>query len=84
LYGAEAWTFQKIDQKYQGRFEVWCWRRMEISWIYRVRNEEVLYRFKGEKYTLHVIKRRKEGRRAIWIGHILHRNCLLKTLLKER
>ena len=23
-------------------FEMWCWRRMEISWIDHVRNEEVL------------------------------------------
>jgi hypothetical protein len=46
LYGAETWTLQKVDQKYQESFEMWCWRRMEISWTNRVRNEEVFHRVK--------------------------------------
>jgi hypothetical protein len=29
LYGAETWTLWKVDQKYQGSFKMWCWRRME-------------------------------------------------------
>jgi hypothetical protein len=29
LYGAETWTFRKVDQKYLESFEMWCWRRME-------------------------------------------------------
>jgi len=28
LYDAETWTLQKIDQKYLGSFEMWCWRRI--------------------------------------------------------
>ena len=35
---------------------------------------EVLHRDNEERNILHTIKRRK----AKWIGHILHRNCLLK------
>jgi hypothetical protein len=31
LYGAESWTLRKVDQKYLESFEMWCWRRMEIS-----------------------------------------------------
>jgi len=42
LYGAETWTFQQVDQKYLGYFEMWFWRRMEIIWKDHVRNEEVL------------------------------------------
>ena len=45
-----------------------------------VKNEEVLHTVKEERNILHTIKRRK----ANWIGHILHRNCLLNKLLKER
>jgi len=41
LYGAENWTLQKVDQKYLERSETWCRRRMKISWINNVRNEEV-------------------------------------------
>jgi hypothetical protein len=57
LYGAETWILQKVDQKYVESFEMWCWRRMEkISWINRVRNEEVLHRVKEERNILHTIK----------------------------
>jgi hypothetical protein len=40
LYGAETWTLRKVDQKYLESFEMWCWRRMRISWPDRVRHEE--------------------------------------------
>jgi hypothetical protein len=74
LCGAETWTLRKVDQKYLESFELWCRRRMEISWTDHVRNEEVLHRVKEERNILHEIKRRK----ANWIGHILRTNCLLK------
>jgi hypothetical protein len=45
LYGAETWTLRAADQKYLECFEIWCWRRkVKISWIDHVRNEEVLLR----------------------------------------
>jgi hypothetical protein len=81
LYGAETWTLRKVDQKYLESFEMWCWRRMgKISWTDRVRNEEVLHRVKEENNILHTIIRRK----ANWIGHILHRNCLLKHVTEGK
>ena len=51
MYGAETWTLRKvIYQKYLRSFEMWCWRRIEkISWTDRVRNEEVLHRFKKKR-----------------------------------
>jgi hypothetical protein len=52
----------------------------KMSWTDRVRNEEVLHRDKEERNILHTIKRRK----ANWIGHILHRNCLLKHVAEEK
>jgi len=39
LYGADTWALHAADQKYLERFEMWCWRRMEISWTDHVRNE---------------------------------------------
>jgi hypothetical protein len=80
LYGAEMWTLQKVDQKYLESFEMWCWRRMEISWTNRVRKEEVLHRVKEERNILHTIKRRK----ANWIGHILRTNCLIKRVTEGK
>ena len=51
LYGAETWTLRAIDQKYLESFEMWCWRRVEISWTYHVRNEEILLKSQGaEEY----------------------------------
>jgi hypothetical protein len=81
LCGAETWTLRKGDQEYLESFEMQCWRRMEkISWIDRVRNEEVLHRVKEEMNILHTIQRRK----ANWIGHILRRNCLLKHVVEGK
>jgi hypothetical protein len=51
-----------------------------ISWTDHVRNEEVLQRVKEERNILHTMKRRM----ANWIGHILHRSCLLKHVIEEK
>jgi hypothetical protein len=72
-YGAETWTLRKVYQKYLESFEMWCWRRMEISWTNRLRNQEVLHSVKEGRNVVQTIKRRK----ADWIGHILRRNCLI-------
>jgi hypothetical protein len=81
LYGAETWTFQKLDQKYLESFEVWCWRRMEKKrWTSRVNNEAVLRRVKEERNILHTIRRKK----ANWTGHILRRNCLLSHIIEGK
>jgi len=56
---------------------MWCWKWIEnINWTDRVRNYEVLQRVKKERNILHTIKRRK----ANWIDHILHSNCLVKQV----
>ena len=59
LYGAEAWTLGKVVQKYLESFEMWGWRRMEISWTDRVKSKEVLHRVKEERNVIHAVKRRK-------------------------
>jgi len=81
LYGAETWTIRAIDQKHLESFEMWCWRRMEeISWIDRVRNEELLLRVKEERNILYGIRKRK----ANWNCHILRRNCLLQRVIEGK
>ena len=76
----ETWTLRAADQKYLESFEMWCWRRMEISWTDHVRNEEMLLRVNEQRNILHEIRKRK----ANWIGHILRRNCLLKQVIEGR
>ena len=79
LTGAKTRILQK-GQKYLESSKMWCWRRTKISWTNRVRNKEVLHRVKKERNMLQTIKRRK----AKWIGHILHRNCLLKQVTEGK
>ena len=81
FYGAQIWLLRTADQKYLESFEMWCWRRMEkISWTDHVRNEEVLLRVNEQRNILHEIRKWK----ANWIGHILRRNCLLKTSYRRK
>jgi len=81
LYGAETWTLRAVDQKHLESFEMWCWRRMEkISWNDHVRNKDVLVRVKEQRNILYEIRKRK----ANWIGHILHRNCLLQRVIEGK
>ena len=80
LYGAETWTLRAIDQKHVESFEMWYWRRMEISWTDHVRNEEVLLRVKEQRNILHEISKRK----ANWIGQILRKNCLLQRVIEGK
>jgi hypothetical protein len=58
---------------------MWCWRRVEISWTYHVRNE-VLLRVKEQRNILHEISKRKDN----WNGHILRRNCLLQPVIEGK
>jgi hypothetical protein len=45
------------NTSYLERFEMWCWRRMErISWIDRVRNEDVVHRIEEKMNILHTIE----------------------------
>jgi hypothetical protein len=52
----------------------------KISWTELVRNEEVLLRVKEQRNILYEISKR----RAIWIGHILRRNCLLRQVIEGK
>jgi hypothetical protein len=45
-----------------------------------VRKEDVLLRVNEQRNILHEIRKRK----ANWIGHILHRNCLLKQVIEGK
>jgi hypothetical protein len=52
----------------------------KIGWTDHVRNEEVLLRVKKQRNILHEIRKRK----ANWIGHILHRNCLRQRVIEGK
>jgi len=50
----------------------------KISWTDRVRNEDVLLRVKEQRNIVHTVQRRK----ANWIGHVWHRNYLVKQVIE--
>jgi hypothetical protein len=52
----------------------------KISWTEHVRNEKVLLRVKEQGNILHETRKRK----ANWIDHILHRNCLLQRVIEGK
>jgi hypothetical protein len=52
----------------------------KISWTDHVRNEEVLLTVKEQRNILHGISKRKFN----WIGHKLHRNCLLRQIIEGK
>ena len=54
--------------------------KQSSRWTDHVRNEEVLLRVSEERIIPHEIRKRK----ANWIGHILHRNCLLKQAIEGK
>jgi hypothetical protein len=56
------------------------WRRMEIGWTDYVRSEDVLLRVNEQRNILNEIRKWK----ANTIGHILHRNCLLKQVIEVK
>jgi len=82
LYGAETWTLRAVDQKHLESFEMWCWRRMKISWTDHVIKEGLLIRVKEQRNILHEILVSK--RKANWIGHILRRNCFLQQVIEGK
>ncbi|CAG9828365.1 unnamed protein product [Diabrotica balteata] len=60
LYGVEAWTLNEAFLKRLTPFEMWVYRRLlKISWVDRVRNEEVLRRLNQTTQLVNIIKKRK-------------------------
>ena len=68
LYGVEAWTLMEADLKKIEAFEMWCYRRiLNISWVDRVTNVEVLRRIGKDKEVVKTVKTRK----LRYFGHMM-------------
>ena len=73
MYGCEAWTISKEIENRLKATEMWFLRRMlRISYVDKIRNEEVLERA-GTTRSL-VKKTRK--RQAVFSGHVMRRKEL--------
>jgi len=81
LYGSETWTMTKEDVSRLEAFEMRIWRRLlKISWTEHKTNEEVLKAVDEKRMLVSTIRRRQK----IWIGHVLRRDSLLRTVLEGR
>jgi len=81
LYGSETWTMTKEDVSRLEDFEMWIWRRLlKISWTENKTNEEVLKAVDEERMLVSTLRRRQKN----WIGHLLRRDSLPRTVLVGR
>ena len=68
LYGCEAWTLNKDMTNKLEAAEMWFFRRMlKISWMDRVRNDEVLHRVGAKRELLKSIRQRQ----LRFLGHVM-------------
>jgi hypothetical protein len=81
LYGSEAWTIGKIDQKKLKAFKTWSWRRiLKIKWTDKIWSGDIFRRIEEEWALWHNIEKR--GTR--WIGHTLRHNGPVKNILRYK
>jgi len=68
LYGIEDWNLKKADVQQIQAFKMWCFRRIiNIFWVDKVTNAEVLRRIGKELEMMKTIKCRK----LQYFGHVL-------------
>ena len=76
VYGCETWTIGKAERKRLEAFVMWCYRRtMNIKWIDRITNEEVLGRIGERSRTLWKSPRKRRGQ---MMGHTPRHGGLLR------
>jgi len=81
LYACESWYLTEDDRPIHRleAVEMRIWRKIEnISWKDHVPNETVLQRMR-KRHLINTIRERK----AIWIGHALRGDTLVKVIWKE-
>ncbi|GFS06155.1 endonuclease-reverse transcriptase [Elysia marginata] len=83
MYGCEAWSQKKDDDKRIEAAEMWFYRRiLRVKWTDKRTNESVLKELKTERTLLNLINARK----LKYVGHALrnHRTSLMKTVCEGR
>lgn len=84
LYGMEAWTLKVTTINKIEAFEMWTLRRMlKVSWVERIRNEDILRRAGlTDRELFENIKKRK----IAYLGHIIRgeRYHFLRLILQGK
>ena len=83
LYGCEAWTLKKADEKRLEAAEMWFYRRLlKVSWTEKRTNESILNELSIPRHLLAEINKR----RLKYVGHV-NRNekaTLMTTVLQGK
>ncbi|GFS12393.1 endonuclease-reverse transcriptase [Elysia marginata] len=83
MYGCEAWSQKKDDDKRIEAAEMWFYRRiLRVKWTDKRTNESVLKELKTERTLFNLINARK----LKYVGHALrnHRTSLMNTVCEGR
>jgi hypothetical protein len=67
------WISVVVVYTYLNSSELWFWRKTEINWTNRVKNEEVLRSVNKERIILH----QRKWKNADFIGDVLRSKCLI-------
>ena len=77
-YGYESWIIRRAEHWRTDAFELWCWRRLRVTWTARRSNQSILKEISPE-YSLEGLMLKPKLQ---YSGHLIQRvNSLEKTLM---
>ena len=81
MYGCESWTVKKAERRIMDAFELWCWRRLRVSWTARRSNQSIL----KEVSTVCSLEELMLRLKLQYFGHLMRRvDSWEKTLMLGR
>ena len=79
LYGCEAWTIKKEDERRIEAFEMWGLRRiLGVHWSQHISNEEVLRRCNMRRMLFNTMKTRK----LRYFGHLIRSDSFQREMME--
>ena len=76
-YGHKSWTIKKVECQRIDAFELWCWRRLRVSWTARRSNQSILKVINPEYSLEGLILMLK----LQYFGHLMRTADILETTL---
>ena len=78
MYGCESWTVKKAECRRINAYELWCWRRLLVSWTARRSNPSILKEISSGCSVEGLMLKLK----LQYFGHLMRRiDSLEKTLM---
>ena len=74
MYGYESWTVKKAESWRIDSFELWCWRRLRVSWTARKSNQSILKEISPEYSLEALMLKLNSSTLATWCEELTHLN----------